>query len=156
MSWERRTSGIFVVNFDPQMSEGDKRGYGAFVDRVTELPLASRYKAMALKRFACFQAVDIWQKFGPILEEFKLGDQWFLFGERVKDCFGYFEHGQNMLKAQLPRSGNLLVADVAGYLFGFPYEQMLVAAGSLKYVAVQVSQHYSQRYPGLVATPSRR
>lgn len=156
MDGERRSSGIFAVNVDSQMSDSDRQGYNEFVNCITELPMASRYRAMAAKPMACFQAVEIWQKLGGALRGYQLGDQWFYFSQEVRDQYGFVESGQDMLRAQLNGSSNLLVADVAGYLFGFPYEQMLIAVGSLDYVADQVTQHYSQRYSGLVATPSAR
>ncbi len=105
---------------------------------------------MASRPIACYQAVDIWQKLSVAFSEYQFGDQWFHFNQEVKDQFGYNELGQDMLKIRLPGSSNLLVADVAGYLFGFPYEQMLIAAGSLNYIENRITQHYSQRYPGLV------
>lgn len=156
MSLERRTSGIFTVNFDSQMPERDIRGYNELVSCIAELPMASRYRAMVSKPMACFEAVNIWQKLSGVLSDYQLGDQWFQFDQEVRDHFGFAETGQDMLKAQLPSTNNVLVADVAGYLFGFPYEKMLIAAGSLDYVGNQVTQHYSERYPGLIVTPSRR
>lgn len=152
MSLDSMSSGIYTVNIDPQMPEKDIRGYNKFVNSIAELPMASRYRAMASKPMACFEAVNVWQKLQGVLSEYKLGEQWFLFGQEVKDHYGFTESGQDMLKAQMPGSDNLLVADVAGYLFGFPYEKMLIAAGSLDYVTNQVSRHYSQRYPNLVVT----
>lgn len=153
---DRETSGIFVVKLEPQISDEDNRGFDDFVDRIAELPMGSRYKTMALRPMACFEAVDIWQKLRVALPEYQLGDQWFCFNQEVRDHYGFAESGQDMLRVQMPRSSKLLVADVAGYLFGFPYEQMLIAAGSLDYVAGQVTHHYSQRYTGLVVTAGER
>lgn len=156
MGCERKTTGIYAVHFEPQMPVADCHAFNEFVDRIAELPMASRYQAMASKPMACFQAVEIWQKLKGVLSEYSLGGYWFNTNHQVEDYYGFSESGQNMLKVQLPRSGNLLVADVAGYLFGFPYEQMLIAAGSISYVATQVTQHYSQKYPGIVLSPAGR
>ncbi|MBI3619846.1 hypothetical protein HY214_01735 [Candidatus Roizmanbacteria bacterium] len=83
--------------------------------------------------------------------DFQIGGQLFAFDRSVTDAYQQPERGQLMLRATLPASENLLVADVAGYLFGFPFEDMLVAAGSLTFVEAQVSAHYATRYPGILA-----
>lgn len=153
MGCEARTSGIYSVNFDPGIQGTDCRDFNEFVDRIAGLPMASRYQAMAERGLCCVDAVSNWQKLQRPFSEYLLGLQMFLFDQEVKDNFGLSETGQAMLKVQIPRSNNVvLVADVAGYLFGFSYEQMLIAAGPLDYVTNQVTQHYSQRYPGLRVT----
>ncbi len=153
MGCEANTSGIYTVNFDPGILGTDCGDFNEFVDRIAALPLAPRYRAMAERQLSCVEAVSNWQKLQRPFSEYILGLQMFLFDQEVKDHFGFSETGQVMLKVQIPRSNNVLVADVAGYLFGFSYEQMLIAAGSLDYVTSHVSQHYSQRYPGLTVTP---
>ena len=153
MGCEAKTSGIYTVNFDPGMPDPVCRDFNEFVGRIALLPMASRYQAMAERQLCCVDAVCNWQKLQRPFSEYILDLQMFLFDREVKDHSGLSETGQAMLKVQIPRSNNVLVADVAGYLFGFSYEQMLIAAGSLDYVTSHVSQYYSQRYPGLTVTP---
>lgn len=150
MNPETGKSGIFTVSFDPGMPGRDFDGYNQFVRKISEMPLASRYRLMASRIFTCLIAVNSWKQLQSRMPEYQFDDQWFKFNQKVKDHFGYEEKAQDMLRVQIPGSNNVLVADVAGYRFGFSYEEMLVAAGSLDYVAGQVTNHYSKRYPGLI------
>lgn len=152
MSLEKGSFGFFnAVHFDPSMSERDLVGYSQFVRDISQMPLASRYRSMATKPVACFMAVNAWKFLQGSMPEYQFRDQYFLFNQKVIDYFGYDEKGQDMLGIKMPGSVNILVLDVAGYLYGFSYENMLIAAGSIDYLGERVTNHYSQRYPGLLA-----
>lgn len=155
MEEETRNLEGWQVNFDPVLLETEKRAYEDVIGRLAELPLESRYKRMADKPMACIQAVDAWEKLAPAFPDYKFEGQGMLFNKGVVDYYGYNESGQVMLRVRLPNSDNFLVMDVAGYLFGFSYKEMLVVVGGLDYISEQATRHYSQKYPGLVVTAKK-
>lgn len=155
MEEETKNLGGWQVNFDPVLSEIEKRAYEDVISRLAELPLESRYKRMADKPMACIQAVDAWQKLAPAFSDYNFESQGMLFDQGVVDHYGYNESGQIMLRVGLLNSDKFLVMDVAGYLFGFSYREMLVVVGGLDYISEQATRHYSQKYPGLVVTAKK-
>ena len=74
------------------------------------------------------------------------------FDKEVTDVHHYKETGQMVLGIHIPESDNTLVLDVAGYLFGFPYEHMFVCAGSPEFIGEQATAHYRTIYPDSTMT----
>jgi hypothetical protein len=150
MEEEGKNLGIWQVDFDPALSDRERRAYEGVVRRLAELPMESRYNAMAAKPMACIQAVDAWQNLARVFSEYHFESQGMLFNRDVLDHYGYNESGQVMLRVRLPNSDRFLVMDVAGYLFGFSYKDMFVAVGSLDYIQERATDHYAVEYPDLV------
>lgn len=145
------------------LSNRDQTSYLGLMRYFYNLKTQSYFKKMALGPTACVEAVDaylavqrhyVWA-YSDVTKDFELGHQLFTFGGDVKDVYGFLENGQDMLVAVRSGSPTLLVMDVAGYLYGDDFSDMLIAIGSLKYVVNRVSHHYSQKYPGLYVADTK-
>ncbi|OGM20128.1 hypothetical protein A2714_01055 [Candidatus Woesebacteria bacterium RIFCSPHIGHO2_01_FULL_38_9] len=152
MSEERGESGIWVVRFDPSMPERDTITYNYVEKKLSGLPLASRYRAMSVRPMACIMAVDALKRLQPVFSDCQSDDQWVHFDRAVIDHYGFKETGQDMLSIRLPKSENQVTLDVAGYLFGFPFEEMLVTAGGVNYLGEQATEHYRKKYPDITVS----
>jgi hypothetical protein len=159
------TIGIWKVHFDSHMPSQDQKLFHDAVNRLSHVSNVSMglwYQAMAAKPVPCFEAVSKWQKVSSaVFPGFEFTNGVLTFNRQVTDKYGFTEEGQ-VVSAIIPKSesytsDNMLVFDIAGYLFGFPYEQMLICAGNPEFIGGQAILHYRTKYPDLTVTynPSR-
>lgn len=106
--------------------------------------MRSRYEVMKAQHMSCFQAVGIWKYLQENLPGFVLSDTTLQFSTPIQDSRRYTHTGQIMLQIQRPHLPTVLVMDVAGYLFGFEYQDIFVGIGTNDGIGTLATTHYGQ------------
>lgn len=138
------------LKISPTMDPDERRALTRVFQRFTDLAFVrSRYEGMAARPFACFQAVDIWKTLEPTYRPLLMDDAVFNFDRKVQDAIGFQESGQFMLSLTYRGFASSLIVDVAGYLFGFPFDRVPAAMGQSDFVAKALTSFYQERYEGI-------
>ena len=107
--------------------------------------MAPRFERMRLEHHACYQAVDVWKLLETQMPGFTTSTIMLGFSHPIQDTRGYTHTGQMMLsvhKADLPTT---LVMDVAGYLFGFEFQDIFTGIGTEQGIGKLATDHYRKK-----------
>lgn len=108
-----------------------------------------RYTMMSLKPFVCYEAVGIWSKLQPAYTPLEFGMGIVHFDREVVDKYEFPETGQFVLTIRIPGEKEVLAVDVAGYMFGFNYQEITVGIGNQGFLSEVFTRKYREKYPNL-------